>query len=494
MTLTELTDLTLSQLLSQLRARAISAVELTRAYLERIQALNPTLQAYLTVTAERALADAEAADRARAAGDDRPLLGVPLAIKDVLSTQGIETTCGSKILKGYVPIFSATVVERLEAAGMVLLGKTNMDEFAMGSSTENSAYAITRNPWDLERVPGGSSGGSAAAVSAGLAAGALGTDTGGSIRQPGALCGIAALKASYGRVSRYGLVAFGSSLDGAGPMARTVEDAARLLQVIAGHDPRDATSMPLPVPDYLAALTGDVRGLRVGIPKEYFIEGIQPEVEAAVRAAIAHLEGLGAQTVEISLPHTEYSLPVYYLIAPAEASANLARYDGVRFGLRVEKGEMWPTYKATRGQGFGAEVKRRIMLGTYALSAGYYDAYYGKAQAVRTLIKQDFDRAFEQVDVIVTPTSPTTAFKIGENTDDPLQMYLADVFTLPASLAGICGLNVPCGFDRQGLPIGLQILGRAFAEATVLRVGHAYEQTTDWHTRRPTLVDLRAGQ
>jgi len=331
-------------------------------------------------------------------------------------------------------------------------------------------------------------------VSAGLAAGALGTDTGGSIRQPGALCGIAALKASYGRVSRYGLIAFGSSLDGAGPMARTVEDVARLLQVIAGHDPRDATSMPLPVPDYLAGLTGDVRGLRVGIPKEYFIDGIQPEVEAAVRAAIAHLESLGAQTVEISLPHTEYSLPVYYLIAPAEASANLARYDGVRFGLRVEKGEMWPTYKATRGQGFGAEVKRRIMLGTYALSAGYYDAYYGKAQAVRTLIKQDFDRAFEQVDVILTPTTPTTAFKIGANTDDPLQMYLADVFTLPASLAGICGLNVPCGFDRQGLPVGLQILGKAFAEDVVLRVGHAYEQTTDWHTRRPALADQRAGR
>ena len=491
--MTELTDLTLSQLLSQLRDRAISAVELARAYLDRIEAVNPALQAYLTVTAARALADAEAADRARAAGDDRPLLGVPLAIKDVLSTRGIQTTCGSKILKGYVPVFSATVVERLEAAGMVLLGKTNMDEFAMGSSTENSAYAIARNPWDLERVPGGSSGGSAAAVSAGLAAGALGTDTGGSIRQPGALCGIAALKASYGRVSRYGLIAFGSSLDGAGPMARTVEDVARILQVIAGHDPRDATSMPLPVPDYLAALTGDVRGLRVGIPKEYFIDGIQPEVEAAVRAAVAHLESLGAQTVEISLPHTEYSLPVYYLIAPAEASANLARYDGVRFGLRVEKGEMWPTYKATRGQGFGAEVKRRIMLGTYALSAGYYDAYYGKAQAVRTLIKQDFDRAFAQVDVILTPTTPTTAFKIGENTDDPLQMYLADVFTLPASLAGICGLNVPCGFDRQGLPIGLQILGKAFAEDVVLRVGHAYEQTTAWHTRRPALADQRAG-
>ncbi len=483
--MTHLTDLTITAALAGLRARQFSAVELTRAYLDRIEQLDPTLQAYLTVTPDAALQAAQAADTARAAGEDKPLLGIPLAIKDVLSTAGVETTCGSKILKGYKPIFSATAVERLSAAGAVLLGKLNCDEFAMGSSTENSAYQITRNPWDTERVPGGSSGGSAAAVSAGLAAGTLGTDTGGSIRQPGAFCGIAALKASYGRISRYGLVAFGSSLDGAGPLARSVEDTARLLQVIAGHDPLDATTMPLAVPDYSAHLTGDVKGLKVGIPKEYFIEGIQPEVEQAVRAAIRHLESLGAQVVEISLPHTQYSLPVYYIIAPAEASANLARYDGIRFGAKVDKGEMWPTYKATRGEGFGAEVKRRIMLGTYALSAGYYDAYYGKAQAVRTLIKQDFERAFEHVDVICTPTTPKTAFKIGENSSDPLQMYLEDVFTLPASLAGICGLNVPCGFDGHGLPIGMQILGKAFHEEMILRVGHAYEQSTDWHTRRP---------
>lgn len=485
--MTQLTELTITEALAQLRAKAISSVELTRAYLERIEKLNPAIQAYLTVTAERAMKDAEAADKARATGDERPLLGIPLAIKDVLSTKDIETTCGSKILKGYKPLFDATVVKRLAEAGMVLLGKANMDEFAMGSSTENSAYSITRNPWDTERVPGGSSGGSAAAVSAGMAAGALGTDTGGSIRQPGAFCGIAALKASYGRVSRYGLVAFGSSLDGAGPMTRSVEDAARMLQVIAGHDPLDSTSMPNAVPDYTAALTGDIQGLKIGIPKEYFIEGIQPEVEAGIRAAIKQLEALGAKTVEISLPHTAYSLPVYYTIAPAEASANLARYDGIRFGQRVDKGEMWPTYKATRGQGFGAEVKRRIMLGTYALSAGYYDAYYGKAQAVRTLIKQDFNEAFQQVDVIVAPTAPKTAFKIGENSSDPLAMYLEDVFTLPGSLAGICGLNVPCGFDHNNLPIGLQIMGKAFAEDTVLRVGHAYEQATAWHRRRPAV-------
>jgi aspartyl-tRNA(Asn)/glutamyl-tRNA(Gln) amidotransferase subunit A len=338
----------------------------------------------------------------------------------------------------------------------------------------------------LERVPGGSSGGSAAAVIAGMALGTLGTDTGGSIRQPGALCGVTALKPSYGRCSRYGLVAFGSSLDCPGPLAQTVEDVARLLQVMAGHDPLDATSMPANVPDYVSGLTGGVKGLKIGLPKEYFIDGMQPEVEQAVRAAVAHLESLGAEVIEISLPHTDYSLPVYYLIAPAEASANLARYDGVRFGQRIEKGEMWPTYKATRAQ-FGPEVKRRIMLGTYALSAGYYDAYYGKAQAVRTLIKRDYDEAFKQVDVIATPTSPTTAFKIGQNTDDPLQMYLADVFTLPASLAGICGLNVPCGFDNQGLPIGLQLLGAAFKEDVVLRTGHAYQQTTEWHTRRPAV-------
>ena len=488
--MTHLTDLSITQALEKLRAKEISSVELTRAYLDQIEKLDPTIQAYLTVTADAALQSAEAADKARGAGDaaQKPLLGIPLGIKDVLSTKGVETTCGSKILKGYVPIFSATVVERLQAAGMVMLGKLNCDEFAMGSSTENSAYQITRNPWDLERVPGGSSGGSAAAVSAGLAAGTIGTDTGGSIRQPGAMCGITALKPSYGRVSRYGLVAFGSSLDGAGPMARSVEDAARILQVIAGHDPLDGTSMPVEVPDYVAGLTGDVKGLKVGIPKEYFIEGIQPEVEQAVRAAIQQLKDLGAEIVEISLPYTDYSLPTYYIIAPAEASANLARYDGIRFGARVDKGEMWATYKATRGAGFGAEVKRRIMIGTYALSAGYYDAYYGKAQAVRTLIKQDFDKAFASVDVIAAPVAPTTAFKIGQNTDSPLQMYLADVFTIPASLAGICGLSVPCGFDGQGLPIGLQLLGKAFDEATILRAGHAYQNATEWHTRRPQVA------
>ncbi len=485
----ELTQLTISEALAQLSAKAISAVDLTRAYLDRIEQLEPTLHAYITVTRERALADAQAADQARAAGDNRPLLGIPLAIKDVISTKGVETTCGSKILNGYVPVFNATVIQQLEAAGMVMLGKTNMDEFAMGSSTENSAIGVTSNPWDTARVPGGSSGGSAAAVAAGLAAGALGTDTGGSIRQPGAFCGVVGLKPSYGRVSRNGVVAFGSSLDCPGPIARTVEDAARLLGVIAGRDPFDATSMDIPVPDYTAAL-GDqtLDGLRVGVPKEYFIAGMQPEVDRAVRAAIAHLESLGAEIVEISLPYTDYSLPVYYIIAPAEASANLARYDGIRFGPRVDKGEMWATYKATRGEGFGAEVKRRIMLGTYALSAGYYDAYYGKAQQVRTLIKQDFDNAFAQVDVIAAPVTPSTAFKFGENVNDPIKMYLEDVFTLPPSLAGVCGLSVPCGFDDNNLPIGLQIIAPAFKEEVALKVGHAYEQTTDWHTRSPEVA------
>jgi aspartyl-tRNA(Asn)/glutamyl-tRNA(Gln) amidotransferase subunit A len=367
-----------------------------------------------------------------------------------------------------------------------MLGKLNMDEFAMGSSTENSAYQVTRNPWDRTRVPGGSSGGSAVAVAARMAFGALGTDTGGSIRQPGALCGVVGVKPSYGRVSRHGLVAFGSSLDCAGPLARTVEDAAELLGVIAGHDPLDATSMNTPVPNYRAALTGDIRGLRVGVPKEYFIEGMSPGVESAVQAAIRQLADLGAEIVPVSLPHTDYSLAVYYLIAPAEASANLARYDGIRFGPRVDTGEMWPTYKATRGQGFGPEVKRRIMLGTYALSAGYYDAYYGKAQQVRTLIKRDFEEAFAQVDVIAAPTTPKTAFRFGEHSTDPLEMYLEDVFTLPASLAGVCGISVPCGFE-DGLPIGLQLIGPAFGEETILRAAHAYEQTTEWHTRAPAV-------
>ena len=481
------TDLSLTQAREALRRRDLSAVELTQAALDRIAALDSDLGAFLTVTPERALAAATAADKARTAGDDRPLLGIPLAIKDVLSTEGVQTTCGSKILEGYVPVYSATAVTRLEEAGAVLLGKLNMDEFAMGSSTENSAYQITRNPWDSERVPGGSSGGSAAAVAARMAFGTLGTDTGGSIRQPGALCGVVGLKPSYGRVSRNGLVAFGSSLDCAGPLARTVEDAAELLGVIAGHDPLDATSLNVAVPDYRAHLTGDIRGLRVGVPAEYFIEGMSPAVEQAVRAAIGQLAALGAEIVPISLPHTRYSLPVYYVVATAEASANLARYDGIRFGPRMDSGEMWPTYKATRGQGFGPEVKRRIMLGTYALSAGYYDAYYGKAQQVRTLIKRDFDEAFGKVDVIAAPTTPKTAFRFGEHSTDPLEMYLEDVFTLPASLAGVCGLSLPCGFE-DGLPIGLQLIGPAFGEEVILRAAHAYEQATEWHKATPPMV------
>ncbi|MFO7323812.1 MAG: Asp-tRNA(Asn)/Glu-tRNA(Gln) amidotransferase subunit GatA, partial [Chloroflexota bacterium] len=486
--MSDLTELTVTQAVAGLRARDFSAVELTQAYLDRIDRLDGTIGAYITVTPELALQQARQADEALARGEAGPLAGVPLAVKDVLSTRDIETTCASRILKGYIPPFTATAIQRLFDAGMVLLGKTNMDEFAMGSSTENSACGLTRNPWDLERVPGGSSGGSAAAVAARMAAAAIGTDTGGSIRQPGAFCGVVGLKPSYGRVSRYGLIAFGSSLDCAGPLTHTVEDAARLLQIMAGHDPLDSTSMPVETPDYTAALTGDVRGLRIGVPKEYFIDGMQAEVEAAVRAAIAHLESLGAQIVDISLPHTDYSMPVYYIIAPAEASANLARYDGIRYGQRVEKGAMWETYKATRGQGFGPEVKRRIMLGTYALSAGYYDAYYGKAQQVRTLIRRDFDEAFKEVDIIAAPVTPTTAYGIGENIDDPVKMYLGDVFTLPASLAGLAAISLPCGRDSQGLPIGLQIIGPAFGEARVLQAAHAYETTTEWHKAAPQVA------
>jgi aspartyl-tRNA(Asn)/glutamyl-tRNA(Gln) amidotransferase subunit A len=414
-------------------------------------------------------------------------LGIPLAIKDVICTKGVATTCGSRILEDFVPPYDATAVARLKAAGAILLGKTNMDEFAMGSSTENSAYFTTANPWDLERVPGGSSGGSAAAVAAGECLGALGSDTGGSVRQPASLCGIVGLKPTYGRVSRYGLVAFASSLDQIGVMTKDVTDAAMLLEAIAGHDPRDSTSLNVPVPDYAAGLEGDLKGVRVGVPKEFLVEGMQPEVEAAVRAAVDTLVELGAEAREVSLPHTDHALPVYYLIAPAEASANLARYDGVRYGSRVDGGGLIETYKRTRGEGFGPEVKRRIMLGTYALSAGYYDAYYLKAQKVRTLIKGDFDAAFEQVDVVVAPTSPTTAFRIGEKADDPLQMYLSDIFTLSMNLAGICGLSLPCGFDGQDLPIGLQVMGPPLGEERVLRVAYAYEQATQWHARRAKL-------
>ncbi|MGB7337513.1 MAG: Asp-tRNA(Asn)/Glu-tRNA(Gln) amidotransferase subunit GatA [Phototrophicaceae bacterium] len=486
--MTQLTDLTLSAALEKLRAGDITSVELTQAHLDHINQYDEQVKAFITLTPEKALAQAKAADEARANGDDRPLLGIPLALKDVLSTKGIETTCGSHILKGYIPVFDATCVERLYDAGIVMLGKVNMDEFAMGSSTENSGFFETRNPFDLDRVPGGSSGGSSAAVAARMAMGALGTDTGGSIRLPGSFCNLVALKPSYGRVSRYGLVAFGSSLDQAGPMTRTVEDAARILQVIAGNDPKDSTSRPEPVPDYLAALTGNIEGLRIGLPKEYFAEGLEPDVEKAVRAAIAQLENMGAIVKEVSLPHTQYSLPTYYIIATSEASANLARFDGVRFGNRVEKGDMWETYKATRGEGFGEEVKRRIMLGTYALSAGYYDAWYGKALGVRQFIKQDFDNVFEEVDVLLSASCPTTAFKFGENTSDPLKMYLTDVLTIAANVAGICGVSIPCGMDSNNLPIGLQILGPQLGEATILRVAHAYEQANDFHTAKPALI------
>ncbi len=466
----------------------ISSVELTQAVLTRIERLNGAIRAYLHVIADLALAAAARADRRRRQGqEDAPLLGVPVAIKDVICVPGAPTTCGSRILENFYSPFAATVVDKLQAAGAVIVGKTNTDEFAMGSSTENSAYFTTRNPWDLERVPGGSSGGSAAAVAAGMAPLALGSDTGGSVRQPASFCGVVGIKPSYGRVSRYGLVAFASSLDQIGALGRTVTDAALLLSAIAGHDPRDSTSMPAPAPDYTRALGPDLRGVRVGVPQAYLVDGVQPEVEAAVRAAITKLVGLGAEIREVQLPHTDYALPTYYLIAPAECSANLARYDGVRYGLSAsDADDIWEVYRQTRGRGFGAEVKRRIMLGTWALSTGYYDQFYLKAQKVRTLIRQDFDRAFQDVDVVVGPTTPTTAFKIGEKADDPLQMYLSDVFTLSCNLAGICGVSVPCGF-ADGLPVGLQIQGPAFAEEQVLRVAYAYEQATEWHRRRPAV-------
>ena len=492
----ELYQLTIHEARDRLAAGECSAVELTEAVLERILAVDNDVKAYLTLTPESALDQARAADVGASLPDTRvgqprglPLLGIPLAIKDVICTKGIPTTCGSRILDSFVPPYDATAVTRLKGAGAIILGKTNTDEFAMGSSTENSAFFTTRNPWDLTRVPGGSSGGSAAGVAADECLGALGSDTGGSVRQPAGLCSVVGLKPTYGRVSRYGLIAFASSLDQIGVLAKDVTDAALLLSVIAGHDPRDSTSIDAPVPDYNSGLqeNNGLRGVRVGVPQEYFIAGIQPEVEAAVRAAVDVLADLGAEVREVSLPHTDYALAVYYLIAPAEASANLARYDSVRYGLRVEGGGLIETYKATRGQGFGPEVKRRIMLGTYALSAGYYDAYYLKAQKARTLIKADFDAAFEQVDTIVAPTSPTTAFPIGEKSADPLQMYLADVFTLSMNLAGICGLSLPCGFDSCGLPIGLQVMGPPLGEEQVLRVAYAYEQATEWHARRPRL-------
>ncbi|MCC6629255.1 MAG: Asp-tRNA(Asn)/Glu-tRNA(Gln) amidotransferase subunit GatA [Chloroflexi bacterium] len=482
--MTDLTSLTWAEARAALDRREISAVELTEATLARVRALNPSLAAYLYVMDDTARAQAAAADRRIALGDARPLTGIPVALKDVLCTTDAPTTCGSRILAGYRSPFDATVVARLREQDAVFIGKTNTDEFAMGSSTENSAYGPTRNPWDLERVPGGSSGGSAAAVASSLAIIGLGSDTGGSIRQPAGFCGIVGLKPTYGRVSRYGLVAFASSLDQIGPFARTVEDAAAMLGAIAGHDRRDSTSQNQPVPDYLAELAGGVRGMRVGVPREYAVAGADAAVEAACDEAIRQLERLGARVRPVSLPHTKYALPTYYIIAPAEASANLARFDGIKYGLSVKAGSLLDSYKATRGQGFGAEVKRRVMLGTYALSSGYYDAYYVKAQKVRTLLKQDFDRAFQEVDVIVAPTSPTVAFRIGERSDDPLQMYLSDVWTIPANMAGIPGVAVPCGL-AHGLPVSLQFFGPAFGEATVLRAAHAYERATEWHRHRP---------
>ncbi len=483
-----LAALSIETLAARFRDGSATPSAATQDYLARIAALDPKVRAYTTVTREAALAQAAEADaRFRAGAPRGPLDGVPIALKDVLCTRGIATTCGSRILETYVPPYDATVYARLRAAGTVLLGKLNMDEFAMGSSTENSAFFTTRNPWDLGRVPGGSSGGSAAAVSADMAAATFGTDTGGSIRQPAAFCGNVGLKPTYGRVSRYGLVAFASSLDQVGPFTKTVADAALVLRVIAGADPMDSTAAAVAVPDYRAALAGGVAGLRLGIPREYFIEGMDPEVERAVRAAVDVLRGLGAKTEEVSLPHTEYGLAAYYLIGPAEASSNLARYDGVKYGLRVPGArDLVEMESRTRAAGFGKEVKRRIMLGTYALSAGYYDAYYGQALRVRTLVARDFARAFERVDAIVAPTTPGVAFKIGEK-EDPLQMYLNDVFTIPVSLAGLPGVSIPGGFTLAGLPIGLQVIGKAYDEATVLRVAHAYERATDWHTRKPAL-------
>ncbi len=480
---------TIKDLSEALKKGEVSSVEVTRQYLERIDNLDDKVKAYLHVDAEMALREAREADDIIRRGEATPLTGIPLGIKDVLCVEGIPNTCGSKILQNYIPPYSATVIEKLRREHVVILGKLNMDEFAMGSSTENSRFQVTRNPWDLERIPGGSSGGSAAAVAGALCAGALGTDTGGSIRQPASLCGIVGMKPTYGTVSRFGLVAFASSLDQIGPMTRSVEDAALLLNVITGHDPKDSTSVPREYPDYTEGLEEGLQGLRIGIPKEYFIEGIDSEVEARVRGAIRAMEEAGAEIVDISLPHTEYAVATYYIIATAEASSNLARYDGVRYGYRDESAvSLRDMYEKTRSEGFGTEVKRRILLGTYVLSAGYYDAYYRKGQQVRTLIREDFKKAFEICDVIATPTSPTPAFKIGERTDDPLQMYLSDIFTISVNLAGLPGISVPCGWTKENLPVGLQFIGDLFGERILLRAARGYEQIFSAAGRYPQIV------
>ena len=479
-------DLTIRELHDRLRRGDLTSTELTQALFDRIEDTDGKIGAYLTVCRDRGMAEARAADARLANGDaSSKLLGIPFALKDVLLTDGVPTTCASRILQGFTPPFDATAVRRLKEAGAVLLGKTNMDEFAMGSSTENSGFSVTRNPWNPDRVPGGSSGGSAAAVAAGQCVAALGTDTGGSIRQPAAFCGVVGLKPTYGRVSRFGVVAYASSLDQVGPITRDVSDCALTLQAIAGHDPADSTSVDAPVPDYAAELSRGAAGLRVGVPREYFVAGMQPEVEQAVRQGVREIEKAGAETVEVSLPRTGYAVAAYYVIATAEASSNLARYDGMRYGPRAQAEDLTSTYTKSRSQGFGPEVKRRIMLGAYVLSAGYYDAYYLKAQKARTLVRQDFEAVLRQCDAIVAPTTPTTAFRIREMTEDPLRMYLSDIFTIPANLAGLPALSLPCGFDQAGLPIGMQVIGRPFDESTVLRLGHAFQQATDWHRRRP---------
>ena len=485
----QLHELTIHAAHDLLQKKEITALELTRSVLDRISAVEPKIDAYLTVAADSALEQAVRADEIISSGRSAPLAGIPLAIKDLICTEGMPTTCASGILENFVPPYDATVMQKLKNAGAVIIGKTNMDEFAMGSSTENSAFKPTRNPWDLKRIPGGSSGGSAAAVAADLCMGALGSDTGGSIRQPASHCSVVGIKPTYGRVSRYGLVAFASSLDQIGPLTKDVTDCAIMLNAICGHDAKDSTSVPEPVPDFTAALTEGLKGLTVGIAAEYTAsEGLSPEVSAAFQNAVKVIEGLGAKTVSVSLPHTRYAVAAYYVIAPSEASSNLARYDGVKYGFRDKNSDnLLDMYRRTRSAGFGPEVQRRIIIGTYALSAGYYDAYYKKASQVRTLIMADFKKAFETCDVILSPVAPTPAFAIGEKTEDPLTMYLSDVFTLSANLAGIPGMSVPCGFSAAGLPIGLQLMGSHFREETLLKTAYNFERATDFHKRRPEL-------
>lgn len=483
----ELSGLGIHDLIKMRDKGEVSSGEILDSVYGRIDRVESKVAAYVTLTRDEALKMAAKADREIAAGRGKILSGIPIAIKDNICTKGIPTTCASKILHNFVPPYESTVTSRLIEAGYVLTGKTNLDEFAMGSSTENSGFHTTRNPWDTERIPGGSSGGSTAAVAADECIAALGSDTGGSIRQPASLCGVVGMKPTYGRVSRYGLVAFASSLDQIGPITKNVTDCALLLNVISGRDPLDSTSAPIDVPDFMADIGKDIKGLRIGVPREYFIEGMDPEVEEAVRAAVRKMESLGAVPVEVSLPHTDYAVATYYVLATSEASSNLARYDGVKYGFRAEGRDLMDMYMKSRAEGFGAEVKRRIMLGTYTLSSGYYDAYYKKAQQVRTLIKDDFEKVFRDADLVLTPTSPTPAFRMGEKSDDPLKMYLADIFTISVNLAGVPGISIPCGFTRDNLPIGLQLIGRHFDEATLLKAAYAYEQSTEWHKRKPAL-------